>query len=87
MIYSKSLILSPILTVVSICAFACCYRIFYIAAELVRMIYFKRLTASLKYGCFYLPFLLLLSRFYIAAQPVRVDLIELFLGLITCIRV
>jgi len=49
------------------------------------MIYFKSLTISLRYCCFYLPFLLLLSRFYIAAQPIRVDLIiEGFLGLVCC---
>ena len=49
------------------------------------MIYFKSLTISLRYCCFYLPFLLLLSHFYIAAQPVRVDrIIEGFLGLVPC---
>ena len=48
-------------------------------------IYFKSLTISLWYCSFYLPFLLLLSRFYISAQPVRVDLIiEGFLGLVLC---
>ena len=37
------------------------------------------------YCCFYLPFLSLLLRFYIAANPVRVDLIiEGFLGLVPC---
>ena len=49
--------------------------------------YFKSLTASLRYYCFYLPFLLLLSRFHVAAQPVRADIIEGFLGLVPCIHV
>jgi len=49
------------------------------------MIYFKSFTISLRYCIFYLPFLLLLSRFYIAAQSVRVDIIiEGFLGLVFC---
>ena len=47
--------------------------------------YFKSLTASLRYYRFYLPFLLLLSRLHVAAQPVRVDLIiEGFLALVPC---
>ena len=80
--------ISLILTVVSIFAFSCCCRVFYIAAQGVRMIYFKRLATSFRYCCFYLRFLLLLlSHFYIAAQPVRVDLIEVLLGLVLCIRV
>ena len=49
------------------------------------MIYFKSFTISLRYCIFYLPFLLLESRFYIAAQSVRVDIIiEGFLGLVFC---
>ena len=71
------------------CCFYLCFFLllsrFYIAAQVVRMIYFKSLTISLWCCSFYLPFLLLLSRFYISAQPVRVDLIiEGFLGLVLC---
>ena len=55
MIYFKSLTISLILTVVSIFFFFMLSR-FYIAAQSVRMIYFKRLTISLRYCSFYLPF-------------------------------
>ena len=48
---------------------------------MVRMIYIISLTISLKYYCFYIPFLLLLSRFEIAAQTVKVNLMNLFWGL------
>ena len=85
MIYFKSLTISLILLFLSLLFLV--VVAFYIAAQGVRMIYFKRLTTSFRYCCFYLPFLLLLSHFYIAAQPVRVDLIEVFLGLVPCIRV
>ena len=54
--YISSLTISLILTVVSISFFFWMLSRFYIAAQGVRMIYFKRLTISLRYCSFYLPF-------------------------------